>query len=168
MSPQISSTTSPNHPQPQRTVSSSGRVSETTAVHGSSDQNLPLRNLGPAKRTSGGTVLAVRRARKTLTSRIARRTEDAQSFMLDMLWQCRAQELLAGLYLVSLLLSWRHPFIDSRSADPPTPPLIRILSQDRRVHVQFRQGGLVFDTTICLHVHPWYVPPIRAYENSKD
>ena len=88
--------------------------------------------------------------------------------MPDMLWQCRALELLAGPYLVSLLPSWHLFFIDNRSADPPTPPLIRILSQDRRVHVQFGQGRLVFDTTIRLRVHPWYVPPIRAYETRKD
>ena len=47
--------------------------------------------------------------------------------------------------------------IDSHSADPLTPPCLCILSQDRRVHVQFRQGGLILNTTICLRIHQWYV-----------
>jgi hypothetical protein len=47
-----------------------------------------------------------------------------------------------------------------RSTDPLTPPRIRIISQDRCVHVQFGQGGLVLDTTIRLRIHSRYVPPL--------
>jgi hypothetical protein len=46
----------------------------------------------------------------------------------------------------------------NRSTYPLTPPSLRILTQDRCVHMLFRQGGFILDTTICLRIHQWYVP----------
>lgn len=65
--------------------------------------------------------------------------------------------------------SWHHLVIDNRSADPLTPPRLRILSQDRRVHVQFGQGRLVLDTTIRLRIHQWCVSLLgaRVYEQQR-
>lgn len=64
---------------------------------------------------------------------------------------------------MSLFPSWHHHLvIDNRSADPFTPPRLRILSQDRRVHVQFGQVRLVLDATIRLRIHQWYVLLLRT------
>jgi len=50
--------------------------------------------------------------------------------------------------------------LTNRSTYPLTSSSLRILSQDRCVHMPFGQGGFVLDTTICLRIHQWYVPSL--------
>jgi hypothetical protein len=48
--------------------------------------------------------------------------------------------------------------LTNRSTYPLTSPSLRILSQDRCVHMLFGQAGFVLDAAICLRIHQWYVP----------